>query len=575
MPDLTSLEMATGGHQHVPSDWMPASQVGPFILEDPALVWLEYHGAAHGFEPDTSPYEFGDFIAEKARQFEEKWLAEMAPGAVRVCAGPEEGLDAGKVRETLDLMRQGAPIIAQAALWWAPERIYGLPDLLVHTTWLRARFPEALDEANSRADAPALGGRGRQGHYVVMDLKLTTNLDERAKAKDLEVYAAQVRLYSYMLGQLQGYLPRQAYLIARDRVDDPLPVEITCELGQALGKDLAAIRDHFVEIKLNGADYWPWEDEVVASNLDQPDDRWGTAKKIIAWEKVPGGDASLLYQVGRRAKDQLSSLGYHNLTDLLNREPEEVPFEDVKGLGKKRAGQMRAILEANRSGAAVLPPRVKVPLPKPFEFYVDFEYFTNVNVDFETQWPTLEGQEMVFMIGVGWEDGGRWRFRSLAAGRESPDQEFAIFQEFIDLLQALTGGEAFEGTGAVLYHWSAAEVWQTRRVADRHQFPSGHPVWTLPWFDLQKVFLDGPAAVPGAWNFGLKSVAKALCDLDPIFGTAWPADLDVGLQAMVMGWRAYEAGDPMETEEMRLLRKYLDADCRALWQVLRWLRAQQ
>ena len=50
-----------------------------------------------------------------------------------------------------------------------------------------------------------------------MDLKFTTRLEESQKAKDLESYAAQLRLYTYMLGQLQGYLPRQAYLIARDR----------------------------------------------------------------------------------------------------------------------------------------------------------------------------------------------------------------------------------------------------------------------------------------------------------------------------------------------------------------------
>jgi hypothetical protein len=71
----------------------------------------------------------------------------------------------------------------------------------------------------------------------------------------------------------------------------------------------------------------------------------------------------------------------------------------------------------------------------------------------------------------------------------------------------------------------------------------------------------------------LKAVAKALGDLDPAFGTEWPTDLDVGLQAMVIGWRAYETGDPMNSEEMKLLRQYLDADCKALWQVLRWLRA--
>jgi len=574
MPDQTSLEPATGGYPQVPENWMPASQVGPFIGEDPAVVWLEYHGAVHGFEPDTSPYEFGDFIAEKAQQFENKWLSEMAPEAVRVCAEPREGLDARRVQQTCELMEQDVPVIAQPALWWAPERIYGVPDLLVHTSWLRERFPAVMDEVDSQGDSPILGEGGQQGHYVVFDLKFTTKLDDRRKAKDLENCTAQVRIYSYMLGNLQGFLPGQAFLIARDRVDDPLPVEISSELGRALDEDLATIRDQFVEIKLSGGSYLPWEDEVVASNLDHRDDRWCTAKKIIAREKVPGGDASLLYQVGTKAKPQLASLGYHSLADLLGQEPEDIPFEAVKGIGGKWAKQMRAILQANRSGAAVLPPSTKIPPRKPFEFYVDFEYFTNVNVDFETQWPTLEGNEMVFMIGVGWEDRERWNFRSLTAERESQGQELAIFQELIAFLQAETGAAALEESGVILYHWSAAEVWQTRRVAERHMLPPDHPVRRLPWFDLQKVFLDGPAAVPGAWNFGLKAVAKALWDLDPAFGTEWPVDLDVGLQAMVMGWRAYETGDPVNSEEMGHLKQYLDADCKALWQVLRWLRAE-
>jgi uncharacterized protein len=324
---------------------------------------------------------------------------------------------------------------------------------------------------------------------------------------------------------------------------------------------------------VNGANYVPWEDEVVASNFDQRDDRWCTAKETIAWEKVPGGDSSLLYQVGRRAKGQLASLGYPNLADLLGEDPGDIPFEAVKGIGGKRAGQMRAILKANRSGAAVLPPSDEIPPRKPFECYVDFEYFTNVNVDFETQWPTLEGCEMVFMIGVGWQNRGSWHFRSFAAERESQDQELAIFEELIDFLRTETDGAASDESGAALYHWSAAELWQARRVAERHMLPPDHPIRRLPWFDVQKVLLDGPAALPGAWDYGLKTVAKALGDLDPAFGTEWPADLDVGLQAMVMGWRAYETGDPMNSEEMELLRRYLEADCQALWRILRWLRA--
>ena len=45
-------------------------------------------------------------------------------------------------------MRQGVPCISQPALWWAPERIYGAPDLLVLSSWLRERFPGLLGESS-------------------------------------------------------------------------------------------------------------------------------------------------------------------------------------------------------------------------------------------------------------------------------------------------------------------------------------------------------------------------------------------------------------------------------------------
>ena len=41
---------------------------------------------------------------------------------------------------------------------------------------------------------------------------------------------------------------------------------------------------------------------------------------------------------------------------------------------------------------------------------------------------------------------------------------------------------------------------------------------------------------------------------------------------MVMGWRAYQEPEPLETPEMALLTDYLEADCRALLAVLRWMR---
>lgn len=42
---------------------------------------------------------------------------------------------------------------------------------------------------------------------------------------------------------------------------------------------------------------------------------------------------------------------------------------------------------------------------------------------------------------------------------------------------------------------------------------------------------------------------------------------------MVMGWRAYAAQHPSETPEMAVLTEYLEADCKALWKVLSWMRS--
>ncbi len=552
---------ATSGYQVVPANWMPASQVHPLIFEDPALLWLEYYGAQFGFQPDVSPYAFSAFLAEKSQQFELKWLQEMAPEAVTVCLQPREASSALKVKETLSLMQQGIPVIAQPALWWAPEKIYGVPDLLVHTDWLGQRFPTLL--ANEVPPA---------GHYVVFDLKFTTRIEEPAKARDRLAYAAQVRLYSYILGQVQGVMPSFAYLVTRDRVADPVPVQVESRLEQPLDADLADLRDRFIEIRVNGSRYRPWEDAIVTSNPGNSDERWATARKIIANEMTSGRDAALLYQIRLRARQELANLGFPSLDSLLKADPGAIPLEQLKGFGAGKARQVRAVLQANKTGCPVLPPAALVPPRKPCEFFVDFEYFTNVDVDFSRQWPGLEGCEMIFMIGVGWKEDGQWSFVPLEAQAEDPAAEGELFSRFMSLLRQKTCAALDDPAQVALYHWTSAEVWQTQRAADRLGLSPGDPLRCLPWCDLQKPFLNGPGAIPGALAYGLKDFAAALGAYDPAYASCWPDGLDQGLNAMVMGWLAYRQAQPLQSAEFQTLRCYLEEDCAALERILSWLR---
>ncbi|MBZ5658296.1 MAG: hypothetical protein LAO56_23800 [Acidobacteriia bacterium] len=227
-------------YNQVQTDWFPANCVKLLLEENPALIWLERFGHLSSFQPDKSEYRSSDSIFIESREFKKTWCEHHCPSVVRVCSEADEVRSAKKVRETFALMIRGVPVIGQAALWWAPEHVYGIADLLVHSIWLNELFPGLMTPAEAAKPAPNLGDAETKGHYVVVEFR--TELEE---PKNREVHAAQVRLYSYMLGQLQGVMPTAAYVITRDKVSQPFEVPIRSKVAEPLDGDLASLRDQF------------------------------------------------------------------------------------------------------------------------------------------------------------------------------------------------------------------------------------------------------------------------------------------------------------------------------------------
>src|SRR5262249_7909631 len=79
---IEALTSADDGTHSLPtteaewSDWVGATAIRNFMLEDPLLDWLEIYGRDHGFQPDPElpdydwRTDFYIFIKEKALQFE-------------------------------------------------------------------------------------------------------------------------------------------------------------------------------------------------------------------------------------------------------------------------------------------------------------------------------------------------------------------------------------------------------------------------------------------------------------------------------------------------------------------------
>ncbi len=556
--DLNTYHDITGGFKTVPDNFMPATGARALLLEDPFVLWCQFHGRDHGFEKDRGEFSLSDFIMAAGREFEAAWINNVCGNDVKFCLTDDRDVRRAQgVLRTIQLMMDATPVIAHAALWSAEARVYGSADLLVLTSWLYMKFPHLKPK------------KPEQDHYVVIDLKFTRGLHKPSKANSLAAYGAQTRIYSYAVGHMQGIMPRRAYLVSRDRFDDPIPVEITSECGKSLDKDLADLRDKYLAIKRNKA-WLPWKDAEVAANFCNVQDApWSGAKQRVAEELMPGRPLEWLPRVGRREAKSLQELGYRSLDDMLSANPDDLPLEEIRGIGDSSARQIRAVLKANRTHRTTpIPPGI-VPKAKKREMFVDYEYLPDLRCRYDEPWPKcLDGHEMVFLIGCGWEEAGQWHYKQYVAEHETLDAEKKMWQKFLAFLEShnILG----PSVDAVLWHFSPAEVWQSERAAARCGLPA---LSKLPWCDLQKSVLDLPFACPGAWSFGLKPLVKALSKVSPEYAVEWPTELGDGAAAAVVGWKMYEEDEPLKTREYRLLGDYLEIDCKSMWQLLRSLRA--
>lgn len=559
-----TLAIATGGHKTVPNDWVSATALRPLLQDDPALAWFRYHGHKYGFQQDASDYSFLNWISEIATKFEEEWVRRMAPYAVRANERDTDVTNASAVQRTLKLMsRPDVDVIAKAALWLAPIKAYGTADLIARASWLRKTFPQLSGYL----------AKGRD-HWVVFDAKYMTQLDSSSKSKSLRLASSQVRLYSYILGQLQGVMPSHAFLITRDQINDPLPVCVEHELDGPLDAMLHDLIAECRHIRLFGGHYTPWTCSIVRPDWTNKEEApWSNAKRRILEEFWPHTPLETLPGVGTVQAVSLQQLGFHSVENLLRCDPQGKSWADkLPGFGDAKTRRLQAVLYANHSGRPTRVPMDVIPKKRPIELMVDFEYLSSCRADFN-KWPDLSGAEMVFMIGCGWEENGRWRFRRFTASEESAIAEQKMWCEFLSFLRDRGVNFGFVNSKhslVSLFHWSSAERVQARRAAERLNMPE---LAMLPWMDLRQSFVHGEIALPGCWGLGLKEVAKAVGELSPEFQVRYPDGLNAGLDAMVMGWRAYEQAEPLQTKEMKLIGRYLEADCQSLLAVLRWLRS--
>ena len=624
-----------GTMAHIPEtqedwrQWVSAGRTRNWMLGDPLIDWLRLYGRDRDYIPKqeldnyVKELDFLGFIFERGQEFEAGILRlfEQRYEVATIAQDYRDIASLSKAEETFAAMQRGIPIVYQGVLWDAQNLNYGSPDFLVRSDVLSELFPADISATEPAIPASALGDSG--WHYRVVDTKFTT-LHLNAAGTELDnngsgpAYKAQLYIYNRMLGRLQDYLPPNSYLLGRgwqltsrgetQRSGDALArlapvlqegaianrVPIADEVERALAwikllraegsgwqllptpsrpelyPNMSGVDDGEMMLDI-GPSEWESGDESNDS-----DELWVGVKKWLADELK---ELTRLWQVGVGRRRQAHETGIYGWDD-----PRITP--DAVGVSGPTTGPtLRQMLEVNTGdGPVVLPLRIEKTRDEwhavpGLEFYVDFEFCSDLNDDF-SRLPEKGGQPLIFMIGCGHMENDQWQFRSFVTRDLSEPEELRIIRGWIDHMQAVQARIDPGNPLPRIFHWSHAEVTQLERAYNsarrRHGEHAGWP--ELGWFDFQMRVMRGePVTVRGALGFGLKAVAKAMHS-HGLIETDWADSQVDGLGAMVGAWRcdteARQKGMSMtELPLMREIAAYNEVDCRVMMEIVHYLRA--
>lgn len=585
-------------------DWVSATAVRNWMIKDPLLDWLCVRSrtltdrypsykepvkkALVSQDTEDNYLHFSKFLMSQGRAFETSIIKHIATqfNVIDIGGNKENALTVQKYEETITAMKNGVPIIYSGVLHNSDNGTYGIPDLLVRSDYLRKLVNVSpMTRCEEHVNTPVLN---HDYHYRVIDIKFST-LDMKCDATHLRdsgnypAYKAQVYIYNEALSKTQGYNPRVAYILGRrwkasvngseERGESALErlgiVDFRYEnklSDVSYAKDVPLAIEWVRRVRKEGHEWSPFDMKIpeLFPNMSNTNDYpWRPVKELIAKEI---GEITMLWMCGPKNRRIAHSKGIYRWTD----ERCTAKSCGVNGVFTNRV--LNEIISINRPTVPI-----GTVLPKfihnndrgwqkrdKLELFVDFETVSDIVTDFSTI-PKVECSNMVAIIGVGYMNMGRWRFKTFNVNELSTSEEKRICTEFLTHVNTLK--HKYRCKNPLVTHWGHAEQSSWNTVCSRHRFTAQYAY--LKWFDLCNVFKTEPIVVKGCMNFSLKTIAKEMYNSGLISST-WSSDtISDGATAMITLHRDKRS----RTNNSNEVVKYNEDDCKVVQEILYYLRS--
>lgn len=569
-------------------EMISATHLYHYMMRDPLVDWLKLTSrrGTRRTPEYTQAGGFTEFIMNRGVEFESELIKYINDNRIPVVSVSEYITDEG-VRRTKELMKKGVPVLHSAPVKNYRTGTQGIIDLLVRSDYMADLVDEEpLSDVERVLSSPTLG---KPYHYVVIDIKFST-LPLRSDGLHLlnsgsyPAYKAQCLIYTEAVGLIQGFTAPHAFIMGRRwRYTQGGVINRNYTCLNRLGKISYNSVDSEYKIRIKDAIKWVRDVKLNGSkwsvnppsrvelypNMCVDSGRWNKEKEKIA-DRI--GEMTNIWYVGVKHRNTALQRGIRSWRD-------KSCTASVMELRGVRSQIIDSIMDINRQNVdKIRPALIQNNMygwkNKCNELYVDFETLSDIFADFD-HLPVQACTDMIFMIGVGWEENGEWKHTNFICKKPDYEEEYRIMDEFAQFV-ADRGHPKIYYWCAESRFWNSAECRQFDLADKNGDIARKDHIsdnWKVnEWADLCKLFQTEPIVIKDCFKFGLKPIANAMRK-HKMISAHIESNCDNGMTAMVSAWKCYKnSEDPENSDTMKDIAKYNEFDVRVLWEIITYLR---
>jgi predicted RecB family nuclease len=469
--------------------------------------------------------------------------------------------------KTIELMNKGIPIIHSAPFYNKTNKTKGVIDLLIRSDYINKIVKTNVLETNEIKTSL------KSYYYIVIDIKFSTiplmsDGIHIQNSSNYKAYKSQLCIYTEAIGHIQNYHSKYAFILGRRcKYTKNSIVYNNHNCLERLGRiDYDKIDNIYITHTKNAINWlrdvrknhhiWtinPPSNVNLYPNMCIDSGIWNVQKENISNEI---GELTCIWNVNISHRENAFKKGIKKWQD-------KKCNSKILGIKGKRSDIIDKILNINRQNVhKILPLKIENNIYNwkynKNEIFVDFETISDIITDFDNL-PNQKSSELIFLIGIYHRnDENNWEYTKFVCKNMSQNEEKHIINEFINFLK-------IKKYPVINYWFAEQSLW--KRACYRNNVDNSK---INKWVDLYHIFKSEPIVIKDCFNFGLKSIYKAMKKHN-LIDIKMDSLCMSGKSAMIRAIDYYE--QKCENNDiMNDICLYNKFDCKVLKEILYYLR---